>query len=146
MGARDTLRLEAGLALYGHELDRTTSPLQAGLGAYIKFGRDFTGEAALAAERSTGPRKRLIGLVTDDGRTIARQGYRIFAGDAEAGSITSGTFAPMLKRPIAMAYAGASFELGVGARLEVEVRNRRVPATVTAKPFCQRKRAEVLIR
>lgn len=138
LGARDTLRLEAGLPLYGHELDRSTSPLEAGLSAYIKFGRNFIGEAALAEQRAHGPRKRLIGFVTDDAKTIARQGYRVFAGGAEVGAVTSGTFAPSLNRPIAMAYAAGAREPDAGTKLEVEVRNRKVSATVTARPFYKR--------
>jgi aminomethyltransferase len=138
LGARDTLRLEAGLPLYGHELDRDTSPLEAGLSAYIKFGRNFIGESALAEQRANGPRKRLIGMLTDDARTIARQGYRIFAGGADIGAITSGTFAPSLNRPIAMAYAAGAREPAVGSKFEVEVRNRKVAASVTARPFYRR--------
>jgi aminomethyltransferase len=138
LGARDTLRLEAGLPLYGHELDLSTSPLEAGLATYIKFGRDFIGEKPLAAQRAAGLKKRLIGLETDDARTIARQGYKIFATDTERGAVTSGTFAPALSRPIAMAYVSGSEQPAVGTKLEVEVRGRKVPATVVAKPFYKR--------
>ena len=135
LGARDTLRLEAGLALYGHELDRATSPLEAGLATYVKFGRGFVGEEALAAQRAKGLSKNLIGLATDDARTIARQGYPLLVEDAEVGAITSGTFAPALKRPIAMAYVRGPQRPAIGSSLAVEVRNRRVPASVVAKPF-----------
>jgi glycine cleavage system T protein (aminomethyltransferase) len=138
-GARDTLRVEAALPLYGHELDRSISPLQAGLGAFVKFDRGFVGERALAAQRLDGPGRRLIGLVTDDRRTIARQGYRVFAGGREVGAVTSGTFAPWLKRPVAMAYVDRSAPLGMGAEAAVEVRSRIVPATVVAMPFYRRK-------
>ncbi|MGH7931970.1 MAG: glycine cleavage system aminomethyltransferase GcvT, partial [Candidatus Binataceae bacterium] len=78
LGARDTLRIEAGLALYGHELDRETSPLMAGLDPFVKFGRGFVGEAALAAQRRHGPSRRLAGIRTEDGRSIARQGYTLY--------------------------------------------------------------------
>ena len=138
LGARDTLRLEAGLPLYGHELDRSTSPLEAGLATYIKLGRDFIGEKALASQRAAGLKKRLIGIETDDARTIARQGYRVFADEAERGSITSGTFAPALNRPIAMAFVTETEQPAVGSKFEVEVRARKVPATVVAKPFYKR--------
>ena len=104
LGARDTLRLEAGLPLYGHELDRNTSPLEAGLATFVKLGRHFVGSAALTAQRDNGLKKTLIGLQTDDGRMVARQGYRIFRNGDEAGVVTSGTFAPSIQRPIAMAY------------------------------------------
>jgi aminomethyltransferase len=138
LGARDTLRLEAGLPLYGHELDRSTSPLEAGLATYVKFGRGFVGEEALAAQRANGLNKHLIGLATDDARTIARQGYPILIDDVQAGAVTSGTFAPALNRPVAMAYARGAERPAIGTKLAVEVRNRKVPATVVARPFYKR--------
>ena len=138
LGARDTLRLEAGLPLYGHELDRSTSPLEAGLSVYVKFGRNFVGEEALAAQRANGLKKHLIGLATDDARTIARQSYPILINDVQMGAVTSGTFAPALKRPIAMAYVHGSERPAIGTGLTVEVRNRKVPATVVARPFYKR--------
>ena len=138
LGARDTLRLEAGLPLYGHELDRNTSPLEAGLGIFVKFGRGFIGEEALAKQRADGLKKHLIGLATDDARTIARQGYPILIDDVAVGAVTSGTFAPALNRPIAMAYAQGRERPAVGTTLAVEVRNRKVPATTVARPFYKR--------
>jgi aminomethyltransferase len=138
LGARDTLRLEAGLPLYGHELDRATSPLEAGLGMFVKFGRGFVGEEALAKQRADDLKKHLIGIVTDDARTIARQGYPILVDDIAAGAVTSGTFAPALNRPIAMAYAQGRERPALEARLAVEVRNRKVPASVVARPFYKR--------
>ena len=138
LGARDTLRLEAGLPLYGHELDRDTSPLEAGLGIFVKLGRDFVGSAALTAQRDQGLKKRLIGLQTDDGRMVARQGYRVFRNGDDAGVVTSGTFAPSIQRPIAMAYlttAGAKNPPPVGESLEVEIRNRKTRATIVRRPF-----------
>jgi aminomethyltransferase len=144
LGARDTLRLEAGLPLYGHELGRDSSPLDAGLGAFVKFGRGFVGEPALADQQSRGPRKRLIGLSTDDGRSIARQGYPLFAEDARVGSVTSGTFAPSFDRPLAMGYleSSAGIDLsGPDLRLEVEIRSRRVAVTRQPLPFYRRAQA-----
>ena len=138
LGARDTLRLEAGLPLYGHELDRNSSPLEAGLSAFVKLGRTFVGSRALTAQRERGLKKKLIGLQTDDGRTVARQGYRVMRDGVEAGVVTSGTFAPSIRRPVAMAYVGAKNSLGIGGRLEVEIRNRRVPATIVRRPFYRR--------
>jgi len=138
LGARDTLRLEAALPLYGHELDRDTSPLEAGLATYVKFGRGFVGEDALAAQRNRGLKKHLIGIATDDARSIARRGYPLFIDDARAGEVTSGTFAPALNRPIAMAYVRGAQQPALGSKLMVEVRNRKVPATVVARPFYQR--------
>lgn len=143
LGARDTLRMEAGLPLYGHELDRETSPLQAGLGAFVRLGRDFVGAEALAAEQAAGPSKRLIGIRTDDARSIARHGYRVLAGGREAGVVTSGSFAPSFNRPLAMAYlsAQAMLEMGEQDGLKVEIRGRQVAATQVPLPFYQRPRA-----
>jgi aminomethyltransferase len=141
LGARDTLRMEAGLPLYGHELDRQTSPLEAGLGAFVKFGHSFAGEAALAADRDRGPRKRLIGIRTDDGKSIARQGYALLRGDERVGIVTSGTFAPTFARPLAMGYVSAAsgIDAAHGAdRFAVEIRGRQVGASVVALPFYRR--------
>ena len=138
LGARDTLRLEAGLPLYGHELDRATSPLEAGLATFVKLGRPFVGEPALAAQREGGLKKKLIGLYTDDGRSIARQGYPIFKEAREIGVVTSGTFAPTLERPIAMAYIAAPHSVAAGDSIQVDIRGRRASATVKPTPFYRR--------
>jgi aminomethyltransferase len=144
LGARDTLRMEAGLPLYGHELDRATSPLEAGLGAFVKFGRGFVGEDALMAQRDRGVSKRLAGIRTEDGRSIARPGYKLFRDDHELGVVTSGTFAPTFDRPLAMAYlttgAGGEIAAPVGSELEVEIRKRRITARVVPLPFYRRAR------
>jgi aminomethyltransferase len=143
LGARDTLRMEAGLPLYGHELDRSTSPLDAGLATFVRFGRGFVGEEALAAERASGLRKRLVGIRTEDGKSIARQGYKLYRDGGEVGVVTSGTFAPSFNRPLAMAYVMASAGEAVfaaGSALEVEIRNRKVAATVVQLPFYRRER------
>jgi len=145
LGARDTLRLEAGLPLYGHELDRATSPVEAGLNAFIRLGRRFVGEASLRAQHDRGPRKRLIGIETDDARRIARRGYRVFRAGREMGIVTSGTMGPSVGRPVAMAYLSAgeiSPSLPADAnRVEVEIRNRQTPATIVKLPFYRRPRA-----
>ena len=143
LGARDTLRMEAGLPLYGHELDRTTSPLDAGLATFVRFGRGFVGEEALAAERASGLRKRLVGIRTEDGKSIARQGYKLYRDGGEVGVVTSGTFAPSFNRPLAMAYVTASAgeaATEVGSALEVEIRNRKVAAAIVQLPFYRRER------
>jgi glycine cleavage system T protein (aminomethyltransferase) len=139
LGARDTLRLEAGLPLYGHELDRATSPLEAGLDTFVKLGRPFVGETALREQRERGSGRRLIGLETDDARSVARQGYRLLRDGRETGVITSGTLGPSIGRPIAMGYltGGEAAPPGAGA-LEVEIRSRRVPASIVALPFYRR--------
>jgi aminomethyltransferase len=136
LGARDTLRMEAGLPLYGHELDRMTSPLEARLDTFVKFGRDFVGAPALAAQRRDGLKRHLVGIRTEDGRSVARQGYKLFAGECEAGVVTSGTFAPSFNRPLAMGYLATA--AGAPESIEVEIRNRRVGAAVTSLPFYRR--------
>jgi aminomethyltransferase len=142
LGARDTLRMEAGLPLYGHELDRSITPFEAGLTPFIRFGRNFIGEAAIAARRESGTGRRLIGIRTEDGRSIGRQGYKLYRGDDSIGVITSGTFAPSFNRPLAMAYVAAANQLEPGASLAVEIRNRREPATIVALPFYRRTKGD----
>jgi aminomethyltransferase len=139
LGARDTLRLEAGLPLYGHELDRGTSPLEARLDLFVKLGRPFVGESALRVQRERGLKKHLVGLETDDARSVARQGYRLLLGGRECGVVTSGTLGPTIGRPIAMGYlsGGESAPPGAGA-LEVEIRGRRVAASLVDLPFYRR--------
>jgi aminomethyltransferase len=139
LGARDTLRMEAGLALYGHELDRTVSPLEAGLAPFVKFGHGFIGEAALTTQRNQGTKRQLVGLQTDDGKSIARQGYRLIQDEHEIGIVTSGTFAPSFNRPLAMGLVNAGTKLQPGDRLTVEIRQRSVPATIVSLPFYRRK-------
>jgi aminomethyltransferase len=136
LGARDTLRMEAGLPLYGHELDRATSPLEAGLDTFVKLGREFVGAAALATQQRDGLKRRLVGIRTEDGRSVARQGYKLFVGEREVGVMTSGTFAPSFNRPLGMAYLDAA--AGALESVEVEIRNRRVAAAVTGLPFYRR--------
>jgi glycine cleavage system T protein (aminomethyltransferase) len=138
LGARDTLRMEAALPLYGHELDRATSPLEAGLRPFVKFGHGCVGEAALAAQRDGGTSRRLAGIRTDDGKSIARQGYKIYRDQSEVGVITSGTYAPSFERPLAIGYLATGADLHDGDRVEVAIRNRMVAATVTPLPFYRR--------
>ncbi len=140
LGARDTLRLEAGMPLYGNELGRDTTPFDAGLGRVVKLSKpgDFVGRAALAAAQERGRSKALVGLVVR-GRGIARHGYPVFrAGSVEAvGSVTSGTQSPTLGEPIAMAYVPAD-ATEAGTMLEIGIRESRVPAEVVPLPFYHR--------
>ena len=139
LGARDTLRLEAGMPLYGNELDRTTTPYDAGLGRVVKLAKvgDFIGRAALERVAAEGPRRRLVGLVVE-GRGIARHGYPIHAGDRPTGVVTSGTQSPTLGVPIAMGYVTPS-DAQPDTVLEVAIRDTRVPARVVELPFyCRR--------
>ena len=138
LGARDTLRLEAGMPLYGNELDLTTTPFDAGLGRVVKLDKtaDFVGRAALERAAADGPKKRLVGL-TMEGRGIARHGYPVHAGERRSGVVTSGTRSPTLGMAIAMAYV-APTDGEVGNALEVEIRDARVPARVVPLPFYRR--------
>jgi glycine cleavage system T protein (aminomethyltransferase) len=138
LGARDTLRLEAGMPLYGNELDRTTTPYDAGLGRVVKLGKtgDFVGRPALERVARDGPSRRLVGLVVE-GRGIARHGYPVHAGDRPSGTVTSGTQSPTLGKPIAMAYV-APGDGEPGTVVDVEIRATRVPARVVELPFYRR--------
>jgi aminomethyltransferase len=138
LGARDTLRLEAGMPLYGNELDRDTNPYDAGLGRVVKLDKpgEFVGRAALERIAAAGPAKRLVGLVVE-GRGIARHGYPVMAADRRTGVVTSGTQSPTLGVPIAMAYV-APDDAEPGTILAVEIRNAPVSAKVVDLPFYRR--------
>jgi aminomethyltransferase len=138
LGARDTLRLEAGMPLYGNELDRETNPFEAGLGRVVKLDKpdDFIGRAALEKVAAAGAAKALVGLVMQ-GRGIARHGYPVHAGDRRTGVVTSGTQSPTLGKAIAMAYV-APEDAETGTILEVEIREQRVAAEVVELPFYRR--------
>ncbi|HJW22924.1 MAG TPA: glycine cleavage system aminomethyltransferase GcvT [Candidatus Limnocylindrales bacterium] len=138
LGARDTLRLEAGMPLYGNELDRATNPFEAGLGRVVKLEKpgDFVGRAALERVVRDGIAKRLVGLRVT-GRGIARHGYPVDDADGQTGVVTSGTQSPTLGYPIAMAYV-APGDGEPGTMLDVEVRDQRIPAEVVPLPFYKR--------
>ena len=138
LGARDTLRLEAGMPLYGNELDRGTNPFEAGLGRVVKLDKPaaFVGRSALERVAREGVARRLVGLVVR-GRGIARHGYPVFAGDRRTGAVTSGTQSPSLGVPIAMAYV-APGDAEPGTMVEVGIRDNRVPAEVVPLPFYHR--------
>ena len=133
LGARDTLRLESGYALYGHELNEETSPLDAGLGWVVKLDKDFIGRDTLKKEKDGGLKRTVVGLVME-GRTIPREGYPVFHQERQVGRVTSGTFSPIMKRGIAL----ASVEIAVraeGTELMVEIRGRHERAKVSRPPF-----------
>ena len=135
LGARDTLRLEAAMSLYGHEIDETTTPLEAGLGWLVHLDRkgDFIGRTILEAQKSSGIDRRLVGLQME-GRYIARHGYPVVVGGETVGEITSGTLAPTVGKAIALAYVSKPLSK-VGQKLEVEIRGKTYPARVVKKPF-----------
>ncbi|HAS13076.1 MAG TPA: glycine cleavage system aminomethyltransferase GcvT [Acidimicrobiaceae bacterium] len=132
LGARDTLRLEAGLPLHGNELGPGITPLQAGLGWVVRWDTEFRGKAALQAEREAGVTRRLRGLICE-GRRPPRTGNPVHVGGVSAGTVTSGNFSPMLETGIALAFLPPDVEDGV--EVEIDVRGSVVPAVVTKPPF-----------
>jgi len=139
LAARDTLRLEAGMPLYGNELGPDVTPFEAGLGRVVKFDKpgEFVGREALAARASSGPVRRLAGL-TVQSRRIARHGYPVLADGKTCGTVTSGAPSPTLAVPIAMAYLepGAA---GDDRVLAVGIRGEQVPVQLTDLPFYRRR-------
>lgn len=140
LGARDTLRMEAGMPLYGHELDHDTDPLSAGLGFAVSLDKDqheggerFIGQDALQAIAAKGPARRLVGLRLD-GRRTARQGMKVYKGDRPVGQVTSGCLSPTLGYPIAMAYVDAQ-GLQEGDAATVEIGTQRTESQVVRLPF-----------
>lgn len=143
LASRDTLRLEAGMPLYGQELDLQHNPYEAGLGKVVRNDReaDFVGKEALTALSQKEPAHRLIAL-QGDGKRAARHDYEIFnaGGDASIGVVTSGALSPTLGYPIAMAYLKSSAKIEVGTVVEADIRGTRTPFTIVATPFYKRKK------
>lgn len=139
LGARDTLRLEAGYLLYGNDIDAQTTPLEAGLQRLVKFDKgEFVGRDALLQQHTAGITKQLIGL-TMDAPGIPRHGYELYADGQSIGVVTSGTQAPSLGVGIAMGYVPPKHAVE-GTPLMVNIRGRHVPARVVARPFYRRSR------
>lgn len=139
LGARDTLRLEAAMPLYGHELTETIDPLTAGLDFAVKFDKpDFLGKAALQKIATRTDRQKRIGLVLA-GKRIAREGSAVMQGDQKVGVVTSGTFSPTFDKSIAMAYVAPQLA-AVGTTVEIDIRGKREAASVAALPFYKRAR------
>ena len=137
LGARDTLRLEAGMRLYGNDMDETTTVLEADLGWIVGWKKDeFVGADVLRRQKADGTSRRLVGFEMVD-RAIGRHGYDVYVGGAKAGVVTSGTQTPYVKKAIGMAYLPAAHtEPGTG--FEVDVRGRRARALVVPMPFYKR--------
>ena len=137
LGARDTLRLEAGMRLYGHDIDETTTPLEAGLGWMVAWGKGvFNGSARLQEQKAHGVTRTLVGFELVDAG-IARPGHGVFVGETAVGVVTSGTRTPFLKKAIGMAYVPPGHATP-GSELHIDVRGRRVSARVVAMPFYKR--------
>ncbi len=135
LGARDTLRLEAAMALYGQDIDETTTPIEAGLGwlVHLEPKEDFIGRAVLEQQKNVGVSRRLVGLRLQ-GRNIARHGYQVLSQGKIVGEITSGTLSLTLGYPIALAYVPTDLSK-VGQQLEVDIRGKAYLATVVKRPF-----------
>jgi len=139
LGARDTLRLEARMCLYGQDMDETTSLIEAGLGWIVSFDEakgDFPGRAVLAEQKKNGPPRKLVGFEVT-GRGIARHGYPVLVHDERVGEVTSGTYAPFLQKNIGLCYVPAT-RAAVGTELAIDIRERKVPARVVPTPFYKR--------
>ncbi|MCM2409083.1 glycine cleavage system aminomethyltransferase GcvT [Anabaena sp. CCAP 1446/1C] len=139
LGARDTLRLEAAMALYGQDIDDHTTPLEAGLGwlVHLDTKGDFIGRSVLEQQKTEGVRRKLVGLQTQ-GRNIARHGYPVLSSSQVVGEVTSGTISPTLGYPIALAYVPTQLAT-VKQQLEVEIRGKAYPAVVIKRPFYRSK-------
>ena len=134
LGARDSLRLEMGMALYGNDLDDTTTPLEASLGWLVKMKKgDFVGRDALAKQKADGLKRKLVGFTTAE-RSFPRHGYQVFANGKPSGEVRSGTMSPTLGIPIGTAYVPPE-SAAEGSPLEIEIRGKRIPATVEKMPF-----------
>ncbi|MFT9597742.1 glycine cleavage system aminomethyltransferase GcvT [Mesobacillus sp.] len=138
LGARDTLRFEANLALYGQELSSEISPLEAGIGFAVKLNKeaDFIGKEALKQQKENGLPRKLVGIEMID-RGIPRHGYPVYKGDTQIGEVTTGTQSPTLKKNIGLALMDAK-ETELGNEVEVEIRGKRLKAAVSATPFYKR--------
>jgi aminomethyltransferase len=140
LGARDTLRLEASMRLYGNDIDETTTPIEADLEWIIGWQKgEFNGAAALREQKDRGAGRKLVGFEMLD-RGIARPGHEIYVGGTKVGAVTSGTRTPFLQKAIGMAYVSIGHALPA-AELEVDIRGRRRRARIVPMPFYRRPRA-----
>jgi glycine cleavage system T protein (aminomethyltransferase) len=140
LGARDTLRLEAGMNLYGNDMDETVNPLESGLAwtVALEGNRDFIGKAALIAARDGGVKRKLAGLLLE-GRGVLRSHQKVLAGAAGEGELTSGTFSPTLERSIGL----ARLPVGAEGAVEVDIRGRRMPARIVKPPFVRNGKPQI---
>ncbi|WP_018661554.1 glycine cleavage system aminomethyltransferase GcvT [Heyndrickxia acidiproducens] len=140
LGARDTLRFEAGLCLYGQELTDAITPLEAGIGFAVKLHKqaDFIGKSALQKQKDAGLQRKLAGIEMTE-RGIPRHGYRVWSGDSLIGEVTTGTQSPTLKKNIGLALINTAY-CEPGTEVEVEIRSKRVKAKVVQTPFYKRKK------
>lgn len=133
LGARDSLRLEMKMALYGNDIDDTTSPVEAGLSWIVNFDKDFIAKEIIAKQKEEKPKRRLVCLELE-GRAFPRHGYDIYSGDDIVGQVTSGTFSPSLQKPIALGYVPLQLSKS-GSEVEIAIRDKRFTAKVVKPPF-----------
>lgn len=133
LGARDTLRLEMKMALYGNDIDDTTTPVEAGLSWIVNFEKEFIGSEIIKKQKADKPDRRLVCLEME-GKGIPRHGYDIYDGDDKIGQVTSGCFSPSLEIPIALGYLPRTKSKS-GSTVEIAIRNKRFPAKVVKPPF-----------
>ena len=145
LGARDTLRLEARLNLYGQELSKDINPLEAGIGFAVKLTKeaDFIGKEALVKQKEEGLKRKVVGIVLT-GRGIPRTGYKVFSADnEEIGFVTSGTQSPTLKKSIGLAIVSTE-HAKIDTELKVEIRNKLVDAVIVKPPFYKKRISEII--
>lgn len=134
LGARNTLRLEKKYCLYGNDIDETTTPLEAGIGWTVKLDKfDFIGKEALLEQKKRGIKRKLVGFRMQD-NSIPRKDYKIYYEGANSGRVTSGSFSPSLSYPIGLGYIDVNHS-DVETEIEIEIRNKRHPATIVKTPF-----------
>ncbi len=133
LGARDTLRLEMKMALYGNDIDQTTTPVEAGLSWIVDFDKEFIGKSIMVKQRDEKPNRRLVCLELE-GKAFPRHGYDIVDGNATIGTVTSGTFSPSLQKPIALGYVPLE-KSKIGSIVEILIRDKSYPAHVVKQPF-----------
>jgi len=134
LAARDSLRLEKGFCLYGNDIDRTTNPLEAGLGWITKLDKEnFIGKESLLKIKSDGLKRKLCGIISTE-RVFPRHGYEISSDEKKIGSITSGTVSPVLEKPIALGYLETSYS-SPGTTVEISIREKKVSCEVVKLPF-----------
>lgn len=138
LGSRDTLRFEAALPLYGQELDKDITPLEAGLGIFVKMKKnDFIGKEALLEQKAQGLKRKTAGFEMID-RGIARNHYEVFSGDKKIGYVTTGSYSPTLKKNIGLALIESEYAVE-GKEIQISVRNKKLKAKIVKKPFYTKK-------
>ena len=134
LGARDTLRMEMGYPLYGHELNEEVTPLEAGLGYFVDMEKSFRGRGELGYQKNEGPTRRNMAFAMTAKSPPPREGYPVWIGEDKVGTVTSGTQSPSLKTGIGMAYINQPYAKP-GTEIEIEIRERRFPAELRKKPL-----------